>query len=326
MAAGKGVWFMAAGCLALALFGGAARAAQEVKLAVTFDQATPMVQAARKFAELWEGRTGGAYKINIYPGGVMGGEKDNLDALMLGELEMGIFGGMHIATLTPGYSFFDCPFLFLDRDHYLRVINGRLGQGMKDIFADKFGLKYVGVTGRGYRHITSNKPVYGPDDLKGLKMRMGQTKPYLETFSGIGAVTIPIALPELFTSLKMGVVESSEGPYEQIWTYKLQEVQTYIAITGHTYAAAHFVVNKAFYDDLPDRDRKLFDECMAEAMEFGLRRAAEEENVFKSNLEKAGVKFTEAPLKPFIERATPALRKLFAELWRVTTLEEIQGL
>ena len=305
MAARKGFWKMmlcvASVCLALAWSCGTVWAGQQqVKLAVTFDQATPMVQAARKFAELWEGKTNGAYKVDIYPGGVMGGEKDNLDALMMGELEMSIFGGMHIATLTPSYSFFDCPFVFNDRDHYLRVINGKLGQGMKDIFANQFGLKYVGVTGRGYRHITSNKPVLGPDDLRGLKMRMGQTRPYLESFTEIGAITIPIALPELFTSLKMGVVESSEGPYEQLWTYKLHEVQTHIAITGHCYSAAHFVANKAFYDGLPERDRQLFDECMAEAMEFGLQRAAEQENEFKENLEKSGVKFTEAPLAPFI--------------------------
>ena len=313
-------------CLMLAVFAGSVHAAQVVKLAVTFDQATPMVQAARKFAELWESKSNGAYKVNIYPGGVMGGEKDNLDALMLGELEMSIFGGMHIATLTPAYSFFDCPFLFRDKEHYLRVINGKLGQGMKDIFANQFGLQYVGVSGRGYRHISSNKPVYGPDDLKSVKMRMGQTKPYLETFTAIGAVTIPIALPELFTSLKMGVVESSEGPYEQLWTYKLQEVQTHIAITGHCYSAAHFVANKEFYDNLPAQDRKTFDECMAEAMEFGLQRAAEEENVFKENLEKSGVTFTTAPLQPFIDKAAPALRSLFAELWQVTTFEEIQGM
>jgi tripartite ATP-independent transporter DctP family solute receptor len=295
-------------------------------MAITFDQNTPMVHAARKFAELWEARINGAYKINIYPNGVMGGEKENLDSLMLGELEMGVFGGMHIATCTPSYSFFDCPFLFRDREHYLRVLQGKLGQGMNDIFINKFGIRFVGVTGRGYRHITSNKPINSADDLKGLKMRMGQTRPYLDTFTAIGAVTIPIALPELFTSLKMGVVEASEGPYEQIWTYKLQEVQTHIAVTGHTYSVAHFMVNEAFYQGLTDGQRKAFGECMEEATAYGNQVAVEAEERFRKNLVDFGVIFTKAELQPFIDKAQPALEKLFADYWNVTSFKEIQGM
>lgn len=310
---------------ALLLAVGQAWAAQEIKIAITYDQNTPMVMAANKFAELVNAKSKGELEVKVYPNGVMGGEKENLDALMLGELEMSVFGGLHIATLTPAYSFFDAPFVFRDRDHYYKVFNGDLGNKLKKVLADKFNLHTMGLMGRGYRHITSNRPINSVEDLTGLKMRMGQSKPFIESFSQLGAVVIPIALPELFTSLKMGVVEGSEGPYEQIYTYKLQEVQKNIAVTGHLYAAASFLMNREFHDGLSDANRKIVDESIAEALKYGDGLALKAEDEFRQKLADAGVAFTKPDMAPFRAKVKPALDKLFKELWNVTTLEEISG-
>ncbi len=309
--------------VAVLLAVGQAWAAQEIKIAITYDQKTPMVMAANKFAELVNAKSKGELEVKVYPNGVMGGEKENLDALMLGELEMSVFGGLHIATLTPAYSFFDAPFVFRDRDHYYKVFNGELGGKMKKILSEKFNLHTMGLMGRGYRHITSSRPVNSVADLTGLKMRMGQSRPFIESFAQLGAVVIPIALPELFTSLKMGVVEGSEGPYEQIYTYKLQEVQKYIAISGHLYAAASFLMNREFRDDLSDANRKIVDESIAEALKYGDDLALKAEDDFRQKLADAGMTFTKPDMEPFRVKVKPALDKLFKDLWSVTTLEEI---
>src|SRR3954451_12609912 len=176
-----------------------------LRLAGAFDEKTDMIQAARKLADLMKERTGGTVDIKIFAGGQMGGEKDNLEALRLGELDVGVFGTFPIVTLAPKYSFFDAPFVFRDKDHVYKSWSSKLGDGVRDIF-QKSGIHTVGMMGRGYRHLTSNTPINTVDDLKGVKIRMGQSKPFIDAFSQLGAVVVPIALPELFTSLKLGVV------------------------------------------------------------------------------------------------------------------------
>ncbi len=315
---------LVAGAMLFMLVAGVVHAAQEIKIAITYDQNTPMVQAAYKFAELLKEKTNGRLEVKVYPNGVMGGEKDNIDALMLGELEMSVFGGLHIATLTPAYSFFDAPFVFRDRDHYMAVWNGKLGEGVKKVLAENHNIRPCGVMGRGYRHINSVRPINSIDDIKGMKLRMGQTRPFIDCFTAIGGVVIPIALPELFTSLKMGVVEGSEGPFEQIYTYKLHEVNTNMAISGHLYAVANYNVNNDFYLGLSDEDRAAFDEAMEQAMVYGDELALKSDNEFKQLLTDAGMKFTHPDMEPFRQLAKPALEGLFKDLWTVTTLEEIE--
>src|SRR5215204_2148920 len=141
---------------------GAAAQAQDkpviLRLASAFDEKTDMIQAAKKLADLMKERTGGTVDIRIFAGGQMGGEKDNLEALKLGELEMGVFGTYPIVTLAPKYSFFDAPFVFRDRDHVYKVWNGKLGNEVRGVFKAN-GIRDVGMMGRGYRHITSNTPI-----------------------------------------------------------------------------------------------------------------------------------------------------------------------
>src|SRR5829696_1834678 len=220
-----------------------------LRLASAFDEKTDMMQAAKRLADLLKERTGGSVDVKIFAGGQMGGEKDNLEALRLGELDIGVFGTFPIVTLAPKYSFFDAPFVFRDKDHVYKSWNSKLGDGVREIF-QKSGIHTVGMMGRGYRHLTSNTPISTVDDLKGVKIRMGQSKPFIDAFSQLGAVVVPIALPELFTSLKLGVVSASDGPFDQIYTFKLQEAQKNLAITGHLYATSLWLMNDAAYRKL----------------------------------------------------------------------------
>jgi TRAP-type transport system periplasmic protein len=114
----RGAFMAAAAALALSATHAAAQErAVTLRLASAFDEKTDMIQAARKLADLMKERTGGTVDIRIFAGGQMGGEKDNLEALRLGELDIGVFGTFPIVTLAPKYSFFDAPFVFRDKDH-----------------------------------------------------------------------------------------------------------------------------------------------------------------------------------------------------------------
>lgn len=312
---------------AFVVFSASAASAQDkpvtLRIASAFDQGTDMMQAAKRFADLVKERSGGSIDAKIFAGGQMGGEKDNLEALKLGELDMAVFGTYPIVTLAPKYSFFDAPFVFRDRDHVYKTWSGKLGNEVRDIFLKQSGIRTVGMMGRGYRHITSNTPINSVDDLKGVKIRMGQSKPFIDAFGQLGAVVVPIALPELFTSLKLGVVSASDGPFDQIYTFKLQEAQKNLAITGHLYATSLWLMNDRFYQGLSPKQREIVDTAAKEALAYGDQLSAESEKALLAKLEQAGMQVTKPTYGPFMERAKPAIDKLFAELWSVTTADEI---
>src|SRR5918998_304257 len=293
-----------------------------LRLASAFDEKTDMMQAAKRLADLLKERTGGSVDIRIFAGGQMGGEKDNLEALRLGELDIGVFGTFPIVTLAPKYSFFDAPFVFRDKDHVYKTWNSKLGEGVRQVFQSN-GIHTLGMMGRGYRHLTSNTPINSVDDLKGVKIRMGQSKPFIDAFSQIGAVVVPIALPELFTSLKLGVVSASDGPFDQIYTFKLQEAQKYLAITGHLYATSLWLMNDRFYKGLSPAQRETFDQAVKEAVAYGDELSAKGEEELLGKLKEAGMQVTKPDYEPFMEKAKPAIDRLFKESWSVTTADEI---
>jgi TRAP-type transport system periplasmic protein len=294
-----------------------------LRIASAFNESTDMMQAAKRFGELVSQKSGGSIEVKMFAGGQMGGEKDNLEAIKLGELEMGVFGTYPIVTLAPKYSFFDAPFVFRDREHVYKVWQGKLGNEVRDIFSKGHGIRDIGMMGRGYRHITSNTPINSVDDLKGMKIRMGQSKPFIDAFSATGAVVVPIALPELFSSLKLGVVSASDGPFDQIYSFKLQEAQKYLAITGHLYATSLWLMNEKFYAGLSAAQRTAVDQSAKEALAYGDQLATASEKALLDKLQVAGMQVTRPPYAPFMAKAKPAIDKLFSELWSVTTAAEI---
>jgi tripartite ATP-independent transporter DctP family solute receptor len=315
-----------AAALALSFAAGSADAQDKpvtIRIASAFDQTTDMMQAAKRFADLVKERSGGSIDVKLFPGGQMGGEKDIVEALKIGEVEMGVLGTYPIVSLAPKYSFFDAPFVFRDKDHVYKAWAGKLGDGVREIFLKSHGVRAIGMMGRGYRHITSNTPINSVDDLKGMKIRMGQSKPFIDAFSATGAVVVPIALPELFTSLKLGVVSASDGPFDQIASFKLNEAQKHIAITGHLYATSLWLTNERFYQGLSEKQRGIVDTAAREALAYGDELSAASEKALGEKLQAAGMQFTKPDLAPFMAKAKPAIDKLFAEVWSVTSADEI---
>lgn len=295
----------------------------EFRIASAYDTSTTMLQATQKFVDTIAEKSGGTLKGTIYAAGVMGGEKENVEAIKMGELEMSVLGTYPIVNLMPEYSFFDAPFVFRDRDHYFNVWNSEIGDKVRESFEKDHHIRTLGIMGRGYRHITSNNPINSAADLKGIKMRMGQSTPFIDSFTEIGAVVVPIALPELFTSLQMGVVSASEGPFDQIDSYKLYEVQDHLAITGHLYATSMWLMNSDFYNKLSDEQKKIIDESAREALEYGTQLSDEAEEALLKKLEGDGMKVTHPDYHEFMEKARPAIDKLFEKDWTVTTAKEI---
>jgi TRAP-type transport system periplasmic protein len=322
------VWtkLIAAACVSSLMTGTAFAQSVTIQLASAFNADTDMMQAAERFGELVAERSGGEIEVRYFPGGQMGGERDNLEALKIGEIEMAVFGTYPIVSLAPAYSFFDAPFVFRDRDHVYATWESKLGDEVREIFQTEHGVRAVGMMGRGYRHLTSNAPINSVQDMDGMRIRMGQSKPFIEAFTETGAVVVPIALPELFTSLRLGTVSASDGPFDQIYTFNLHEAQTHLALTGHLYATSLWMMNEVFYTGLSNEHRQIIDTAVAEALAYGDELALSSEERLRGVLVEAGMEVTEPDYTEFMEKVRPAIDRLFAEDWSVTTAEDIAAI
>jgi len=211
-----------------------------------------------KMKEQVEKETNGTVKIEIHPNGELGGEREMIEAVQLGTLDATITGAGPLGNFAPSSNALDFPFLFNDREHAYKVLDGEIGQSISKEL-EPTGAKILVWAENGFRNITNNtRPIKKPEDLKGIKIRTQENKVHLDTFKDYGANPTPMAFTELFTSMQQGVVDGEENPLSVIVPNKFFEVQKYMTLSDHFYQAAPFVINTAKFESLtPDQQKAL---------------------------------------------------------------------
>ncbi|MCG8483792.1 MAG: TRAP transporter substrate-binding protein [Clostridia bacterium] len=296
----------------------------EMSLATVYNAKAPQTLGADKFKELIEERSGGSIKVNVFPNGSLGNEKDNYNQLAAGELEMILAGTQGVDQYASEFAFFGIPYLFRSWDHLGAVLEGDVGQKLKARFEEQ-NIRMLQVCYRGIRNTTSNKPFETVSELEGLKLRLPELASWVATWKELGASPAPIPLPELYTALQTKVVDASEGPYEQIATFKLYEVQDYVINTSHVYEPVWLFVSQSYYDGLSEEHQKLIDECSTEAMDWATEMCAKQSGEFLQELKDNGMTIIEPDVDEFMETAKPVLEKMFKDNWQVTSYEEIMS-
>ncbi len=249
---------LAAGLVATA----AAQTAMRISVAVA--QNSHQGVAIDTFAKEVEKRTDGRYRIQTFYNGALGGEREAIEAVQLGVLELTSSSTGPVPNFVPETKIFDIPFLFRDKAHARAVLDGPIGQEMLSKF-DAKGFKALAWGENGLRHMTNNKrPVNTPEDLKGLKIRTMENPVHIAAYRGFGINTTPMAFPELFTALQQGTVDGQENPLSIIMTAKFDQVQKHLTLTGHVYAPAIFLMNKAAFEKLSAADKQAFIEAAKE--------------------------------------------------------------
>lgn len=243
--------------LALGLALGAA-AQTQMRISVAVAQNSHQGVAVETFAREVEKRTAGRYKVQPFYSGALGGERETIEAVQLGVLELTSVSTGPVPNFVPETKIFDIPFLFRDKAHARAVLDGPIGQEMLSRF-DAKGFKALAWGENGMRHMTNNKrPVLVPEDLRGLKIRTMENPIHIAAYKGFGINTTPMAFTELFTALQQGTVDGQENPLSIIMTAKFDQVQKHLTLTGHVYAPAVFLMNKAAFDKLGAADRDAF--------------------------------------------------------------------
>ena len=206
--------------------------------------------AARVFKDIVEAETSGAIKVQLFPAGQLGGERELIESTKLGTIQMSMVSGAIAGYFKPAMVL-DIPYLFSSAPVAWKVLDGPFGQELGDAILKKTGMRVLAYGETGFRNFTNSKrPITSPADLQGLKIRVMETPLYLTMVKSLGAAPTPIAWPEVYTSLQQGVVDGQENPVSVILQAKFSEVQRYLTLDGHTYGADFILINDSFYQKL----------------------------------------------------------------------------
>lgn len=239
-----------------------------IKFSHVVAPATPKGKAADKFKELAEKYTGGKVAVEIYPNSQLYKDKEELEALQLGAVQMlapslAKFGPLGVRD----YEAFDLPFIFPDKAALRKVLDGDIG---KQLFAkvEEKGIKGLAYWDNGFKIMSANSPLKMPDDFLGLKMRIQSSKVLEAQMKALGAVPQVMAFSEVYQALQTGVVDGTENPPSNMYTQKMHEVQKHATLSNHGYLGYAVIVNKKFWDDLPVDVRGQLEQAMTEATAF----------------------------------------------------------
>jgi len=296
----------------------------KLQIASVYSDLSAPAKGTQMFADLVKERSNGSIQVDFFPNGSLGSEREIFEGVSSGDLQMVLGGTQGVDMYASEYMFITAPFLFSNMDHLKKVMASDLGKKMFEKM-DESNVHILGINYRGARHMTSTKPVKTPEDLSGLKLRLPELEAWVAAWKELGALPTPIALPELYGALQTGVVDASEGPYEQMATFKLQEVQKYVINTAHIYEPTFLWINKGLWDSLSKEQQELLQQAADEAMEFADKEAVTDAEKFYKELQDAGMEVIDPDLDKFIEKAQPALKQFFETKWNVTNLEEINS-
>ncbi len=283
---------LAAALLACALVAFQLPAQADAPIVIKFSHVvakdTPKGKAADKFRELAEAATKGRVKVEVYPNSTLYKDKEELEALQLGAVQMlapslAKFGPLGVKE----FELFDLPYIFNDKASLNRVTNGPIGRDLLKKLESKsiLGLAYWD---NGFKVMSSNRPMRVPADMKGLKMRIQASKVLDEEMRTLGANPQVMAFSEVYQALQTGVVDGTENPPSNLYTQKMHEVQKHLTVTNHGYIGYAVIVNKKFWDKLPADIRTQLEGAMKEATVYADKIAQEENDKALEAVRKSG--------------------------------------
>ncbi len=248
---------------ALALLTGVAHAEIVIKFSHVVAENTPKGQGALKFKKLAEERLPGKVKVEVYPNSQLFGDGKEMEALLLGDVQLIAPSLSKFDRYTNQIQIFDLPFLFNDIAAIHRFQNSPTGQSILKSMTKK-GLIGLGYWDNGMKQLSAKKPLRMPEDAKGLKFRI-QASDILEAqFKAVGAVPQKLAFSEVYSALETGVVDGAENPWSNAYSQKFYEVQPYFTESNHGYLGYMVVANSKFWEDLPADVRPVLEKILAE--------------------------------------------------------------
>ena len=309
-------WLLAAA--AAAIFVAPAAVLAQAPIVIKFSHVvapnTPKGKGADKFKELAEKYTNGKVKVEVYPNSTLYKDKEELEALQLGAVQMlapsnSKFGPIGIKD----FEVFDLPYLLPNKAALRKVTDGPLGKAMLKKLETK-GMVGLAYWDNGFKEMSANRPLRMPEDYKGLKFRIQSSKVLEAQFRALGAIPQVMAFSEVYQALQTGVVDGQENTPSNIYTQKFYEVQKYTTLTNHGYIGYVVVVNKKFWDGLPADVRGQLEKAMNEATEYSNEISAKENAEGLDEIKKSGKTEIIIPTAAETAAMRKAMEPLFQEM------------
>ena len=264
-----------------------------IKFATQNPKGHPLVMGMEKFAEIVTAKSGGKIKVNMFPGGVLGGDAPNVSALQGGTLEMVSMNSGILASQVKEFAIYDFPFQFSSSKEADFVVDGPFGKMMHAKLPDKgmIGLTYWEL---GFRQMTNSKRAINKvEDLAGLKIRVIPNPINLDWVKALDANPTPMAFPEVYAALESKALDGQENPFSVIQANKFSEVQKHLTITNHQYNPQSVLISKKFWDTLSADEKKIIADAAVEAGKFQRQTARDAAGSSLEALKKAGMQVTE---------------------------------
>lgn len=302
------------GALAACLIATPAALAQtEIKFGHVGEPGSLFAASAEEFAKRANAKLGSKAKVVVYGSSQLGGDKELVQKLKLGTVDMALPSTV-MTSEADLFGVFEMPYLVKDRKH--------MGRIEKEVFwptiaptVEKKGLMVVAVWENGYRHITNSKrPINTPEDLKGIKLRVPEGKWRVKMFQAYGANPSPMKFSEVFTALQTGVMDGQENPFTQITSAKFQEVQKFISLTGHVYTPAYVTVGAKKWGALPADVRKILEDTAKETQAWVYETAEKGDKELLDKILAAGVKSNVPNKDAFVAASKPVYEEFAKEV------------
>jgi tripartite ATP-independent transporter DctP family solute receptor len=244
---------------------GLAQAQTKLKWAHVYETSEPFHKWSVWAGDEIKKRTNGRYEVQVFPASTLGKEADINQGLTLGTVDIILTGASFAARSYQPLAISYFPFIFRDAEHQLKYAQSDVFKELAAGYDKASGNHVVALNYYGARHVTSNRPIAKPEDMKGLKIRVPDAPAYLAFPRALGANPTPIAFAEVYLALQNGTVEAQENPLPTIEAKKFYEVQKNISLTGHIVDSLLTVVSGQTWSKLSDADKKIFTEVMHEA-------------------------------------------------------------
>jgi len=310
--------------VAAAAFGLAQAQEKTIKFATQNPKGHPIVMGLEKFAELVTAKSGGKIKVNLFPGGVLGGDQANVSALQGGTLEMMSLNSGILASQAKEFAIYDFPFMFANTKEADAIVDGPFGKKLHAKLEEKgiVGLAYYEL---GFRNITNSKrPLNKVEDIAGLKLRVIPNPINVDWVKALDANPTPLPFPEVYAAMEQKAIDGHENPLTVIAANKLYEVQKHVAITNHQYNPQSVIISRKFWDTLSAAEKQIVQDAAQESAKYQREQARGQVAAAMETLKKNGMQVTDFPpaeVAKLVQKMKPVIAKHTATVGEATVNE-----
>lgn len=281
--------------------------------------------ALEKFAEEVDKKSDGQLKIEIFPSSQLGNERDLVEGLTMGTIDMALSNSGNLASFIDSYQVFDLPFLFRDNEHAHKVLDGEIGQDALNSL-EEIGVKGLANWENGFFSTWNSKhPIEKPEDFKGLKIRANDNPIHLASYDALDASAITMGWSEVYTAIQNGTVDGVSVSIPSMYTAKIQEVAPYISTSSEFYVTVILMINQKMFDKLPEELQEILVETAQEVTEYQREINGEMEKEFIEDLVEQGFEVTHPDKKAMKDASWQPVYDEFAEDLGKDIIESIQN-